>query len=117
MKGDHYIKGKYHIAINSRTIDAWLIALKEDRKIEMKMSLKQACRRMTVAGLSLLLIMTAFPPVVLAKDASGQAESPSPQAIYNDVPDQAYYLEALAYLQGWASLSPMPKAASLRTFP
>src|SRR5690606_10155917 len=64
----------------------------------MRVVLKQACKRMTTAGLCLLLIMGALPPVVLAEDVSGQAEKPSPQAIYQDVPEQAYYAEALEFL-------------------
>lgn len=72
----------------------------------MKMYWKQAGKRIAAAGLSLLLVMGAIPPMVLAENAFGQAGKPSLLASYNDVPDQALYLEALELLTRMGIVAP-----------
>lgn len=72
-----------------------------------------ACKRMTAVWLSILLIMSSFPLVssVSAAEAAVPVltERSSPLARYNDLPEQAFYMEALENLTLVGSIEPNEK--------
>ena len=63
-------------------------------------------RRILAAWLGLLLLMGTMPALVWADEDAARPERTSPLGLYNDLPEQAYYLEPLAYLTDMGAIRP-----------
>jgi len=63
-------------------------------------------RRAAAVFLCILLMLGQMPVAAFAEEASAQTKGTSPLGRYNDLPDQAFYLEALAFLTAIGAIAP-----------
>lgn len=77
----------------------------------MKGNAGKTCRKMVAVLLSILMITGFLPPISIAGVVPAQSEQASPLTAYNDLPEQAYYLEALEFLTHLGVIQPDEEGA------